>query len=290
MRLDHALNLYVEQLRADGRSEHTVRQYRRHVRLLDRWLGGAVRVEDITHEDLARFLNTPEARNRPDGKPKKATATNALRSSLRTFFAYAHAAGLTKANPGRLIRRARCAPPPPRGLSRDEQERLLATLDAAEGDEAERDRVLFHVMLATGIRVGSALALDVEDVDLERGELYLRTTKGDRPMPVFFNRRIGDLLAGQIRDRTSGPLFESRHGLRLSARQVQRRLGYWLEVAGCRRASPHGLRHTFATRLYRQTGDVLLVKEALGHRSIASTMVYAQVSPERLRATVCGGR
>jgi site-specific recombinase XerD len=283
MRLDQALYLYIEQLRADGRSEHTVRQYRRHVRLLDAWLGGTAHVEDMTHEDLARFLNTDQARLRPDGKPKKATAMNGLRSSLRTFFAYAHAAGLTRTNPARLIRRARCAPPPPRGLSRDEQERLLATLDAAEGEEAERDRVLFHVMLATGIRVGSALALDVEDVDLERGELYLRTTKGDRPMPVYFNRRIGDLLRGHVRDRASGPLFESRHGLRVSARQVQRRLAYWLEVAGCRRASPHALRHSFGQRVYEETRDPFVVMAAMGHRSIASTLVYVRNDPGRVR-------
>jgi integrase/recombinase XerC len=287
MRLDQALDLYVQQLGADGRSDHTVRQYRRHVRLLDTWFGGPKHVDDVTHEDLARFLNAPEARMRPDGKPKKATAVNGLRSSLRTFFAYTHAAGLTPVNPARLIRRARCAAPPPRGLSRDEQGRLLATLRSAKGEAAERDRVLFELMLATGIRVGSALALEVEDVDIERGELYLRSTKGDRPMAVYFNERVGGLLRGHAGDRVSGPLFESRHGARLSSRQVQRRLAYWCSEAECRGApTPHSLRHTFATDLYRRTGDVLLVKEALGHRSVASTVVYARVKPERLRTAL----
>jgi site-specific recombinase XerD len=276
----------MEQLRADGRSEHTVRQYRRHVRLLDAWFGGAKHIGDVTHEDLARFLNSDEARNRPDGRPKKATAMNALRSSLRTFFAYAHAAGLTRVNPARLIRRARCAPPPPRGLSRDEQDRLLSVLRDAEGDEAERDRVLFEVMLATGIRVGSALGLDVDDVDLERGEMYLRTTKNDAPMTVYFNDRIGGLLRDHIRERTSGPLFESRHGLRVSPRQVQRRLGMWLERAGCRPASPHALRHSFGQGLYERTRDPFLVQAAMGHRSIASTLVYAGPGRERLRAVL----
>jgi site-specific recombinase XerD len=286
MRLDQALDLYVEQLRADGRSEHTVRQYRRHVRLLAAWFGGVKHVEDVTHEDLARFLNSDGARHRPDGKLKKATATNALRSSLRTFFAYAHAAGLTQQNAARLVRRARCAPPPPRGLSKDEQERLLDVLGAAKGDEAERDRVLFDLMLATGIRLGSALGLDVGDVNLGRGELLVRKAKGDRPFVIYFNERVGALLGGHIGDRASGPLFESRHRRRISSRQVQRRLAYWLVRAGCRRAAPHALRHTFGQGLYDRTRDPLVVQAALGHRSIASTMVYAKVDERRLRAAM----
>lgn len=287
MRLDHALGLYIQQLRADGRSDHTVQQYQRHVRLLDRWLDGQVPVEDISHEVLARFLNSDAARNRPDGKSKRATSTNGLRSSLRTFHSYLHAAGITATNPARLIRRARCAPPPPRGLSREEQDRLLTVLDAAQGEAADRDRVLFGLMLATGIRVGSALALDVEDVDLDRGELLLRTTKGDRPFVVFVNDRVAALLRAHIGERTAGPLFFSRQAGRVSARQVGRRLVRWGRVAGIKGPTcPHGLRHSFATDLYRRTGDVLLVKEALGHRSIASTAVYARTEPGRLRAAL----
>ena len=263
-----------------------MRQYRRHVRLLAAWFGGAKHVEDVTHEDLARFLNSDRARHRPDGKPKKATATNSLRSSLRTFFAYAHAAGLTQQNAARLVRRARCAPPPPRGLSRDEQERLLDVLGAAQGDEAERDRVLFEVMLATGIRIGSCLALDIGDVDLARCELYLRTTKGDRPFVVYLNDRVGALLRGYVGDRATGPLFESRHRRRVSARQVARRLDLWLERARCRQAGPHALRHSFGQGLYDRTRDPFLVQAAMGHRSIASTMVYTQVDERRLRATM----
>jgi site-specific recombinase XerD len=85
-------------------------------------------------------------------------------------------------------------------------------------------------------------------------------------------------------DRTTGPLFPTRDGRRLTSRQVARRLAGWLEAAGItRRASPHTLRHSFATQLYRKTGDILLVREALRHRSIASTLVYARVDGERLR-------
>ena len=283
MRLDHALDLYVQQLRADGRSEHTVRQYQRHVRLLHRWLGGQVRVEDLTHEHLAQFLNADVARNRPDGRTKKATATNALRSSLRTFFAYAHAAGLTATNPARLVRRARCGSAPPRGLSREEQDRLLATLAQAQGESAARDHALFSTMLATGVRVGSMLGVNIEDIDLTRGEILLRVAKGDTPLVVFINARITEILRRYIAGRVAGPLWESRHGVRLSSRQLTRRLWFWLARADCRRFSPHSLRHSLAARIYAHTHDLLAVQAALQHRSIASSAVYARIDGQRLR-------
>ncbi len=85
-------------------------------------------------------------------------------------------------------------------------------------------------------------------------------------------------------DRSPGPLFTSKGGQRISRRQAQRRFTRWLEKAGVTRsASPHSLRHRFALALYGRTGDVLLVKEALHHRSITSTLVYARADEERLR-------
>ena len=115
MRLEEALDRYLTQLRADGRSAHTAGQYRRHIALLGSWLrehGRSDAVEKIDHETLAQFLSSPSARTRPDGKTKKATSANALRTSLRTFFRYAHEAGYTQSNPARLVRRALCGTPP----------------------------------------------------------------------------------------------------------------------------------------------------------------------------------
>ena len=130
---------------------------------------------------VARFFADGAARNSCRGGPKKAVSLNAMRTSIRCFCAHLHDAGLVSANPARLLRRARCAPPPPKALHADEQERLLEVLAAASGPEAERDRMLVELLLGTGIRVGSALALDVEDIDFHHGEIALRRTKNDRP-------------------------------------------------------------------------------------------------------------
>ena len=172
MQTTEALELYLDQLRADGRSPHTIAQYRRHILLLADWLRDAP-IESLDPTSLAVFLGTPHARLRPDGREKKPTALNALRSSLRTFFRFTHAAGYTPSNPARLLRRALCTSPEPRGLSRDEENRLEVALETAP----DRDRALFRLMLRAGIRLGSVLAIEVEDVDLDDCSIRLRRTK-----------------------------------------------------------------------------------------------------------------
>jgi integrase/recombinase XerD len=279
--ISDALSKYLTQLRADGRSDHTAGQYRRHITLLATWLGGrghSAAVEEVDHEDLALFLASDTARMRPDGQTKKATSTNALRTSLRTFFRYAHDAGYTRSNPARLIRRALCGQTPPRALSDEDQTRIQQALAQGVGPEAERDRALFLLMLGSGIRLGSALALEVRDVDLERGELALRCTKGNVPTSLPLSRAVRKHLHGYLAGRGDGPLF------RICARHAQRRLSIWCAKAGVeRRISPHDLRHSFAIGLYKRTRDLLLVQQALRHRSIASTTVYARCDEGRLR-------
>src|SRR5690606_17968118 len=140
----------------------------RHVTALIGWLsatGASLDVVHLTPDILARFFADGAARDSCRGGRKRATSLNAMRTSIRCFAAHLHDAGLVAANPARLLRRARCAPPPPRGLRADEQERLLAVLAGTTGGEAARDRMLVELLLGTGIRLGSALALDVGDVD-----------------------------------------------------------------------------------------------------------------------------
>jgi len=289
MNIDEALDRFLVQLEADGRSPHTIAQYRRHIRTLARWAAGVGhtgRVADLSHEDLARFLAAPEIRASARGGTKKASTTNCVRTSLQGFCAYLHRAGVIASDPSRVLRRAKCGRPPPRGLSDDDATRLLATLAAADGAEAKRDHLLFDLLLRTGIRLTSALALEVRDVDLDRGELWLRTTKGDQPERVFLGAEIREHLTRYLAEHEGDRIFALK-GRVLGRRHAHRRLSQWLTKAGVKTSySPHALRHAFAQRIYRETGDVLVVKEALRHRSIASTMVYARADDERVRAAV----
>ena len=207
MHLDDALDRFTTQLEADGRSPHTIGQYRRHVHALCAWLGPGRGIEAVGHEDLARFLAAPEGRTRALGGIRKASTMNAVRSSLKGFFGYVHRAGHVSADPSRLIRRAITGPPPPKTLSDDEQRRLLDVLGKADDEPGRRDHALFHLMLATGIRIGSALALDVggrgprrrrahpaPDEGRPRGPRLSRTGDPRAPRPIPGGPCLGSRL------------------------------------------------------------------------------------------------
>jgi len=279
MQIEDALAKFQLQLAADGRSKHTVRQYQRHVRVLVSWAereGVSDDVRSFNHEALARFLTSDLALEGTWGT-KKPGSVNALRSSLRGFFHYCDVADLVSKNPARLIRRARCGTPPPRGLSEDQVKRLLETLDGAEGAAAGRDRVLVRLLLATGIRLGSTLALEVGDLDFDACVIDVRVAKGNRPYVARMDAETVEMMRRFVEGRT-GPVFTTEDGRIVGARQVQRRFGDWCEQAGLPRLGVHRLRHTYATKLYQERQDVLHVARALGHRTVHSAMRYSSQS------------
>jgi len=262
------------QLQADGRSPITMSQYERHVARLAEFLERRP-VEVLTHVDVARFLVSRLATHTPDGRPKRAASVNALRSSVRVFFAYLAAVGITPRNVAALVRRARCGAPPPRGLSADDVARLRAALATAKTEAEVRDRVLFEFLLGTGCRIGAALAIRVEDVDLDAGEILLRVMKNDRPAVLQMDGEVRELLAGYLGAQRAGWLFAGSGERALGHRQAHRRLAEWCERAGLRRAvGPHALRHTFAQVQLAAGRDLLAVQRALHHRSVLSTVAY----------------
>ncbi|MBK8172752.1 MAG: tyrosine-type recombinase/integrase [Sandaracinaceae bacterium] len=287
MQIEEALERYVEQLEANGRSQHTVQQARRHVMLMATWLAAQkfeCDVQQIAHEHVAKFLASNVVRQRADGGPRLATSANAIRSSLRAFFAFVNAASYAPTNAARLVRRASAPPPPPRALAEADATKLVAALARATTVGERRDRVLFTVMLRCGLRLGSAIGLNVEDVDLERATLRLRRTKGGGEFIAFVPEDVVELLRDHIGVRRSGPMFLGSHGARLGGRQARRRLALWAAAAEIDDgAHPHQLRHSFAQRIYDRTGDLLVTGRALGHRSITSTQVYARVSDAVVR-------
>ncbi|MBK9386568.1 MAG: tyrosine-type recombinase/integrase [Planctomycetes bacterium] len=277
MLLHEALDSFVLQLQADGRSVHTIKQYQRHLRLLGSWLdvnGIEPELDAISTQIVARFLVSDQARKTADGATKLATTANALRTSIRCFFAFAEAAGIVQRSPAMLVRRARCGEPPPRALSDAEVERLLAVATNGEA----RDEMLVRLLLGTGLRLGEALGLEVGDVDLARGVINVRRAKGDRPRTAYVPRELVPRLADWIRDR-EGRLFP------ISGRHAQRVIGRMARETEIS-ASAHALRHTVATRVYARTGDLGVVQQVLGHASVATTGRYARAEDAVVRAAV----
>jgi len=286
MRILDALDEFLLQLEANGRSRHTIDQYRRHVALFAAWVAPGEGVPQYDSAALARFLASPAAREAPSGLARKASTVNALRGSLKGFGAYLHEAGHLQSNPARMIRRARCGMPPPAFLTAEEQANLLKVLRRDDGATG-RDYALIHTLLATGLRIGSALALRVEDVNCRKGEAAVRRAKGDRPTVVVLGRDIAEHLGWFIGERTKGLLFPGQGGSSISTRHANRIVKHWAARAGLTSApSPHALRHSFGMRIYQATGDLLVTQAALGHASIISTTVYARADRERLRAVL----
>jgi integrase/recombinase XerC len=89
---------------------------------------------------------------------------------------------------------------------------------------------------------------------------------------------------GEVKGAPEAPLFVSRHGSRLSRRQIQRTVGRTLEVVACGEGlSVHALRHSFATHLLDNGADLVAVKELLGHASLSTTRIYTHTTTDKLR-------
>lgn len=292
MHISELIESYRAQQVGDGRSAHTTAQTARHGRLLVRWLGEQGHdgdVATIDHRTIAAFLGSKVVRETEDGAPRRPSSANAIRSSLRCMFGYAHAVGLTRVNAAGLVRRARCGPPVPKTLSADDQAALRAEWGSASTRAERRDGVLFELLLACGPRIGSVLRARVEDLNLADATLLLREMKNAREHLLYLPPHVVDLLRRHVEGRVDGWLFTGANGKPLTARQCARRLALACRRAGlARRASPHVMRHSFATALYARTNDLRLVGAALGHASMQSTMVYAAIDPRRLRSVVGG--
>jgi integrase/recombinase XerC len=278
---------------ANGRSAHTRAAYLRDLRALSRWLGKGPALSAITPDHLARFLISDIVLCTPSGQPRTAISVNRTKSALRTFFAFCVESGFLQENPARLIRSSPARAKEPSTLEPGEIERIRAVLAEKAGPLADRDRLIFELLLGTGIRLGSLVGLNRGDVDLESCTLDIQAKGGGRER-VFLNPQLCGLLRHHLGESASQgacgpdtPVFRSKSGRRLGARQIQLNFARGLRQAGITRPfSIHSLRHTFATRLYRKTGDLYLVQRALGHRQITTTEVYARVSDDSLRQAV----
>ncbi len=292
MKIETAIRRFDRQLAANGRSANTRMAYRRDLRKFAEWFGNQS-VSMIRPDNLARFLTSNEVLMRPDGQLRKTISVNRTKSALRSFFGFCVDSGWIKENPARLIRSSPAAPKEPAIMDKSEIWRLRQVLAGIGGPLAGRDCLIFELLLGTGIRLGSLVALNSGDVDLRTGTLRVHL-KGGTEGHVFLNPGLRRLLRQFLKENaTRGncgpntPLFRGQSGNRLGARQIQLRFTQWFREVGIDRpVSLHSLRHTFATRLYEKTGDLHLVQRALGHRQITTTEIYARVGDGALRRAV----
>lgn len=211
---------------------------------------------------------------------------------LKGYFSWLEQEKLLSANPMTRVRSAKEARALPKVLSPDEINRLLETVEERIGETrnrelALRDRAIFELFYATGIRLSELVALDVDDVNFDR--LTLRVVgKGQKERVVFFNDTaavaLEEYLFGSPRSKPGGPIFLNRYGARISQRGVEKMFTQVLNLSGLdKHASPHTLRHSFATHLLEGGSDLVTIKELLGHESLQTTQVYTNLTRNRMR-------
>lgn len=288
MILQTAIRRFKAQIQADGKSLRTRDCYLWDLDRLARALGPSTPIRSITPHRLAALVNSPAFACTPNGAPKKPASVNRSKTAIRMFFKFLVDSDYLARDPARLVRYARVPRPPARALSVSDVQRLFATIRKHRESIARRDELMFQLMLGTGIRLGSLAALNVDDVDLKLGSLRIRA-KGGVEQTVYLNSQLKKELAHYIKilHTSISALFLSGPDRRIGTRQVQMRFAHWRNRAGLdARYSVHSLRHTFATRLYQQTRDLHLVREALGHASVGTTQRYAVIDERGLRAAV----
>jgi integrase/recombinase XerC len=216
-------------------------------------------------------------------------------STLRAFFRWACREGHLEKSPAKGLPSPRVPKTLPRAMSLPDTERLLAA-DSEEAFIPERERALFELLYATGLRVSEAAGLDLEDVDFSE-RLVRVTGKGSRERIVPFGETAGDALRAYLPSRaalrhraggqsrgTDEPLFLNARGGRLTPRSMARLLKRRLRAAGLpAEISPHALRHTFATHLLQAGADLRAIQELLGHASLSTTQKYTHLDAARLR-------
>jgi integrase/recombinase XerC len=217
-------------------------------------------------------------------------------STLRSFFRWACREGHLLKNPARSLPAPRAGRTLPRALTLSDTETLLEAQD--KGAFPERDRALFELLYATGLRVSEAAALDVEDVEFP-SRLVRVLGKGNKERLVPFGEQAGEALSDYLprravtrrkfrapgNEESSGePLFINTRGGRLTTRSMARLLKRRLRASGLSTdISPHALRHTFATHLLEQGADLRAIQELLGHASLSTTQKYTHLDAARLR-------
>ncbi|PYB67762.1 MULTISPECIES: site-specific tyrosine recombinase/integron integrase [unclassified Thermoplasma] len=169
-------------------------------------------------------------------------------------------------------------------LTEDEAKRLI--------DESKADRrmhAIVSVLAYTGIRVGELCNLRISDVDLQEAVINVRSGKGDKDRIVIMSEECVKALSEYLDERLSMEsaddyLFISNKHVKYDTSTIERMIRRLGKQAGIQKnVTPHVLRHTFATSVLRNGGDIRFIQQILGHASVATTQIYTHLNDSALR-------
>ena len=180
----------------------------------------------------------------------------------------------------------------PEVLTATEQEAIVAQPNPRYLT-GHRNRVMLRLMLDTGLKLSEAIHLRWKDINLNSGQVMVRQGKGAKDRTLWTGETNLVALNGW-RERQANEcagshqnVFTTKAGGRLDPRYIQRMVKRYAVKAGIEKdITPHTLRHSFATDLYRETTNIRLTQKALGHSNLATTQIYTLIVDEELEGAL----
>ena len=268
----------------DGLSRNTLSSYRRDLEQLSVFLKRTP-LEKASEQELFRFLAARRGR---------ASSAARMLSSLKRFYGWCLRERHIKADPTLKIDPPRRAPRFPKVLSEADVEALLG---APEVDTplGMRDRAMFEVLYASGLRVSELVGLKLFEVNLDAGVLrVLGKGSKERLVPLgeesihwisrYLNEARPQLKGKREPKRENEALFITARGAGMTRQAFWHLIRrYGARAIPGKKLSPHVLRHAFATHLINHGADLRVVQLLLGHADISTTQIYTHVARERLK-------
>ena len=293
-RLAEGATAFLDHLAVErGLATHTLAAYRRDLERYRAFLTarGVRDLGDVTPADVRDYVL--QVRQGTDGRPPLAASSTArMVAAVHGWHRFAVLEGWAPTDPAAGVKPPARPRRLPKALSVDQVGALLDAAGVGDGAVPLRDRALLELLYSTGARISEVVGLDVDDLDLEVGQVLLRG-KGSKERVVPVGSFARDAVQAYLvrarpelasHGRGTPALFLNTLGRRLSRQSGWAVLRQAAERAGLTTpVSPHTLRHSFATHLLAGGADVRVVQELLGHASVTTTQIYTHVAPETLR-------
>ena len=211
-------------------------------------------------------------------------------SSLRSFYAYYYKKQMIKTNPTLLVDMPKLRDKEIVRLDADEVSELLDLVENGGNNLSGKKKIyyeknktrnlcLFTLLLGTGIRVSECVGININDIDFKNNRIRI-VRKGQKEDYVYFGLEVEQALLSYLKERSAitaiqgheDALFLSIQKRRISIQAIENLVNeYASQITNFKHITPHKLRSTYGTNLYRQTGDIYLVAEVLGHNDVNTT-------------------